>query len=119
MARETQATYLRLNGKYLTDAEKLLAEGDYPQASEKFWGACAEAIKAVAARKGKRLGSHRSLAEFIETLDADHPEWGLPRLFNAANSLHANFYEDWLTPKVVEDGAEAVREMVTRLKRLL
>ncbi len=68
---------------------------------------------------GLRLGSHRSLAEFIEALDADHPEWGLPRLFNAANSLHANFYEDRLTPRMVEDGAEAVREMVRRLEGLL
>lgn len=33
--------YRALNGKYLADAERLLAAGDYPQASEKFWGAVA------------------------------------------------------------------------------
>ena len=51
-----------LNGKYLQAAERLLAEGDYPQASEKFWGAVAEAIKTVGATRGLRHFSHRDCA---------------------------------------------------------
>ena len=111
--------YLRLNGKYLAEAEQLLEKGDYAQASEKLWGAAAEVIKAVAAKKGKSLGTHRSLGEFLSELDEQKPEWALLRDFNAANSLHMNFYEDWLPPKVVLDGANAVRDMVQKLKTLL
>ncbi|MBI2648831.1 MAG: hypothetical protein HYW93_04160 [Thaumarchaeota archaeon] len=48
-----------------------------------------------------------------------HPGWNLPRLFNAANSLHMNFYEDWLPPEIVSDGARAVTELVQKLKTLL
>lgn len=114
-----QERYLGLNGKYLNDAEALLSKKDYSQASEKFWGACAEMVKAVAARRGTGLGSHRSLGEFVAVLDRERPGWELLRLFNAANSLHANFYEDWLPPEAVDDGAEAVREMVQRLRGLL
>ncbi len=119
MARVRQAEYQRLNGKYVNEGERLLSNGDYSQASEKFWGAAAEIIKAVAAKRGKALGSHRSLGEFIEDLHKEHPEWKLLRAFNAANSLHMNFYEDWLPPAVVRDGADAVRELVQNLKTLL
>jgi hypothetical protein len=48
MARAQE--YLRLNDKYLKEAEALLEEGDYVQASEKFWGVAAGIVKAVAAK---------------------------------------------------------------------
>ena len=111
--------YLRLNGKYLAEAERLLEAGDYAQASEKLWGAAAEIIKAVAAKRGKTLGTHRSLGEFLTELDEEKPEWELLRDFNAANSLHMNFYEDWLPRKVVLDGADAVKDFVGKLRTLL
>lgn len=114
-----QKEYERLNGKYLREGEELLAEGDYAQASEKFWGATAEIIKAAAAARGLSLGAHRSLGEFIERLDQKDPDWRLLRAFNAANSLHLNCYEDWLPPAVVRDGAAAVRELVAQLRSLL
>ncbi len=111
--------YLRLNGKYMSEAQELLGKGDYAQASEKLWVAAAEMIKAVAAKRSKMLGTHRSLGEFISELHREHPAWGLLRNFNAANSLHTNFYEDWLPPDVVLDGADAVRDLVSKLKPLL
>ena len=53
MARRSRlAEYERLNGKYLREAEELLEKKDYPQASEKLWGAAAEIVKAVAAGRG-------------------------------------------------------------------
>jgi len=118
-AKARQEEYERLNGKYLKEAEELLAKGDYAQASEKFWGASAEIIKAVAAKRGLTLGTHRSLGEFLEGLHKEHPKWNLLRAFNAANSLHMNFYEDWLTPALVKDGAEAVRDFIAKLRTLL
>jgi hypothetical protein len=39
--------------KFLREAEELLAKGDYVQASEKAWGAAAQMVKAVAAKKEK------------------------------------------------------------------
>lgn len=82
-------------------------------------GAAAEIIKAVAARRGRSLGTHRSLGAFIAELDEEKPSWGLLRDFNAANSLHMNFYEDWLPPKLVLDGSDAVKDLVAKLRSLL
>jgi len=119
MARIRQAEYERLNSKYLMEAEKLLAKKDYSQASEKLWGACAEIIKAVAAKRGLRLGTHRSLGEFIVKLQKEHPEWGLIDAFSIANNLHMNFYEDWMPAEIVERNAQTVRDFVEKLKGLL
>lgn len=53
--------YKRLNGKFLRDAEELLAKGDVVQASEKFGGAAAEIVKAYAAKRGLRTRTHAGL----------------------------------------------------------
>lgn len=52
--------YLRLNSKYLEEAEKLLVKKDYPQASEKLWGAFVGAAKALTMKQGISLGTQRS-----------------------------------------------------------
>jgi len=42
---------IKLCEKYLHDARDLLVKKDYLQAGEKFWGASAQIVKAVAAKK--------------------------------------------------------------------
>ena len=53
--------HLKLSEKYMREAEDLLAKGDYARASEKAWGAAAQIVKALAAREGKEIRSHREL----------------------------------------------------------
>lgn len=108
--------YLKLNRKYLEDAEKFLAEGDHAQASEKLWGATAEMVKAVASKRGVELKGHRDLWGFVTKLDGERPELNLLKLFHIANSLHINFYENWMTPEAVTKGAEAVKELIEKLR---
>lgn len=112
-------TYLKLLNGYLTEADNMLAKENFTQASEKLWGAAAEAVKIVAAAKGIELPSHRDLWEFTTKLDKEHPSMDLLNLFHIANSLHTNFYENWLTSEVVTRGSEAVREFVEKLKKLI
>jgi len=114
-----EAQYAKLNGKYLSDAEELLHKKDYAQASEKLRGACAGVIKAVAAKRGKELGTHGSLGEFVTKLHKEHPDWNLIDAFNYANSLHVNFYEDHLSPEHVLRGEKMVKEFVKWMKTLL
>lgn len=42
--------HIKLNGKFLTDAEQLIKKGYYVQSSEKLWRATAQMLKAVAIR---------------------------------------------------------------------
>jgi len=110
LSRESEA-YLKLLDGYLREADEALTKENFSQASEKLWGAAAEAVKAVAAVKGIELRGHRDLWEFVTELDKGRPEWDLLNLFQAANSLHMNFYENWLTPEAVARGANL---LVTR-----
>ena len=114
---EKTQDYLKLNNKYLKEAEALISKGDYVQASEKFWGDAAEVVKAVAARKSIELKSHGELYGFVSKLKDELHESELARLFSLASTLHQNFYENWLPAETVKDHAEAVRKFVERLKK--
>jgi hypothetical protein len=46
---EKVENYLNLNDEYLRGAQALVEKGDYLEASEKFWGAAAGIVKAIAA----------------------------------------------------------------------
>jgi len=117
--KSKEAHYRRLNGKYLNDADELLEKGDYTQASEKLWGAAAEIVKAVAAKRGVRLGAHRSLTKFVVELDEEQPKLNLATEFSVANNLHINFYEDWLHPSMVAKNAQTVKNFISKMERFL
>jgi len=116
---KSMARYKMLYKKYLDDGEKLLEAGDYVQASEKFWGAAAEIVKAVAAKRGKYLGAHNMIEDFVLKLDKENPSLGLFHLFTSAEGLHRNFYENNSFPDVVKKRAEDVREFIEKMEKLL
>jgi uncharacterized protein (UPF0332 family) len=111
--------HLKLCEKYLREADELLAKGDYVQASEKGWGAAAQIVKALVAKEGGELRSHRDLwlhvDELVEKLGSEE----LRDLWHAANALHQNFYENWMTPKGVAASLKRVKMFIERLKGLL
>ena len=104
--------------KYLREAKELLAKGDFMQASEKAWGAAAQAVKAVAAREGRVLRSHRELHGFLMELRMRTGDEELRRLWHAANELHRNFYEAWLPSEMVAEAVSDVEELVSKLRHI-
>jgi len=111
--------YSNLMRKYFRDAEAFLAKGDYVQASEKLWGAAAEMVKVVAVKRGVELRTHGDLWEFVIKPRTELKDPELSRLFLQANYLHQNFYEGILPLEAVIDGAEAVKEFIDKLERLI
>lgn len=111
--------YLRLNSRYLEEAERFLEKMDLAQASEKLWGAAAEIVKAVAAKRGVELGTHASLWAFVEELDRQNPGLDLIEKFSYAGNLHTNFYENWLSSGYVVRGMSLVKDFVQKMKHLL
>jgi len=116
---EKAGHYSSLMRKYLKDAEIFLSKGDYVQASEKLWGAAAEGVKVVAAKKGVELRTHSDLWEFVTRLRTELKDPELSRLFLQANYLHQNFYEGILPQEAVMDGAEAIKEFIEKLEKLI
>jgi hypothetical protein len=118
-SKERSRRYHELNEKYISDADKLFASKDYPQASEKYWGAAAEITKAYGAETGKVLRIHGELRDFVRKLGNKRPELELMTLFVDAEALHANFCENELAPEGVEKYAQSVRTYVSRMRKLM
>ena len=104
--------YAELSRQYIARADEYLRAGDRVQASEKGWGAVAEAIKSIAEQRGWNHQGHRLLNDIAYQLTT---EWGRPdlrRLFDAMEKLHINFYEDNM-------GLDAIAASVGDAKTLL
>ena len=111
--------HLRISRQFLRQAQAGFALGDRLQASEKAWGAAAHAVKAVAQHRGWQHDGHRYL---FEAIDRVYHETGDPEflvLFRSANSLHMNFYENWQTDDLVQDGIELVAVLLAKLEPLV
>ena len=107
-----------LNGKFLKDAKELLKKQDYVQASEKLWGATAQIIKAIAFKRGKTLRSHEAISRYIVELSKEINDKSILTYFSVANGLHQNFYEDWLAPEILIEGAKDIEKLIKKLKPL-
>lgn len=105
--------------KYLADADQLISKGDYLQASEKLWGASAEIVKVLAAKKGVSLKTHGEIWDFVIGIDTELKDPEITTLFLVANQLHQNFYEGDLPPQAVARGGEAVKRFISKLEALL
>jgi hypothetical protein len=108
--------YASLNHKYLKEADVLIEKNDYVQASEKFWGAASTIVKSVAAKRGTNIRAHGALHGFVNRLEDELSDPELLRLFAAAETLHQNFYENWLPSEVVVKYGKAVKQLVEKLE---
>jgi len=111
--------YLDLNRKYLQEGESLLVKGDSSQASEKLWGASAEIVKAIAAHRELELKTHADLWSFTTKLSSELGDPEILTLFATANYLHQNFYENAMTLEAVKASAQAVKQFIEKVERLL
>ena len=109
---EETASHLNLSRTFLARAYGELEEGDLHQASEKGWGAAAQAVKAAAVERNWDHSRHRHLYSAMARLveETKNPELG--RQFALANELHANFYEGWLEIVTIRDYLDQVEKFV-------
>ena len=101
--------------RLIRHAWEQLEQGDRLQASEKAWGAAAHALKAIAARRGWRNRAHTHnevIAVHLAKLSGDERIFPL---YQAAEMLHRNFYEDWKGEAALRMGLESVAELLPRL----
>ena len=111
----TTQTYQDAAIHLLAQAEVELAAGDTRQASEKGWGAAAQAVKAVCERRDWPHASHALLHQAISDLVVETNDENIEHLFSVATRLHINFYEHWLDPATVRRGLIAVQRLIDKL----
>ena len=89
------------------------------QASEKGWGAAAQILKAIAARRDWEHQGHRELFQAVDRLRRETGDLDVRRLFNVPSVLHVNFYEDWRTVEAVAETLDDVERFVNKLDPLV
>ena len=99
-------------------AYQYMAEGDFPQASEKAWGAAAEMVKAIAEERGRYHKSHRVLYEIVDDLAEEIGDPDIRRTFHVASDLHINYYERWLPIRFVQRGVTDIQSFLDKLELL-
>ncbi len=111
--------YLRLYEKFFKEAEALYEGGDFVQAGEKYWGAVAALLNALAEKRGWPHYSHRDYAVAVERLYIETGDKELVIGFSLAERLHSNFYYNFLSPQGFQLRREAVLMLIQKLKKLV
>ena len=114
----TTEAYQAASRQLLAQARTELATGDLRQASEKGWGAAAQAVKAIADRRDWEHKTHRHIWLGVRRLTDENPDLGLTQLFRSANHLHSNFYEDVDSERDVSDALDNVERFIGLLEPL-
>ncbi len=91
------------------------AAWDLLQASEKFWRAAAQTLKSVAQEREWEHDSHAHFFRIVRRLIDESGDNELFALFTAANSLHGNFYENWMNEAEIRTQSEQVRRRIERV----
>lgn len=88
--------------------EKYYREKDLVKASEFLWGSVSKITYLIGLLHGEKLGRHRELISFLRNLarSEDRPE--VLEWINVAESLHSNFYHNWMEREVFEECVEKV-----------
>ena len=110
--------YAELSRWYIDQADDYLRAGNNIQASEKGWGAVAQALKAIAEERGWNHGGHGRIVDVVKQLadELDRQDWII--LFGVAQALHTNFYEDWLDSDIVTIYLDGARELRLQLEHI-
>ena len=98
-----------------------LAEGDLCQAGEKGWGTVAQLTKAVATLRGWQHYDHVAIQEALTALIEEMPGQAttIDRGLSAAERMHGNFYEVYMTAFRAETALAEVRPLLDVLWGLL
>ena len=94
--------YAELSRWCIGEADNDLRRRNNIQASEKGWGAAAQALKSVAEERGWNHQGHGLLVDIAKQVADELSRPDLFIAFGAAQSLHVNFYENWLETDSVE-----------------
>ena len=114
----TETKYRSAATQLLHQARRELANGDARQASEKGWGAAAQAVKSVAESRGWKHDTEADLFLAVSRLSKETENDNLNKLVLIASSLEMNSHENWMPSDTVRVLMEDVTEFVTLMAEM-
>lgn len=99
-------------------ADDQFAAGDFIQTSEKAWGEVAQFLKAHAVSRGLPHSGHYHLRQVANHLVQETGIDRIRELFAVCESLHANYYEAWMSEDELERSMASVKELIELLEEV-
>ena len=115
---ELSEKYKAQSTHYFENALTSIQAGDAEKAGEFVWGSMAEALKAVAARKGLRLWRHQDIEDYAKNLAKELGDEEITKAYGLASALHSNFYEAGLRIEDVRLRLDQIRDTIRKLLEL-
>ena len=110
--------YAEMSRWCIGEADNYLRRRNNIQASEKGWGAAAQALKAVAEERGWNHHSHGLIVDVAQQVADEQSRRDLVAMFGTAQALHTNFYENWLSSDTVGIYLDDVKRLLSELERI-
>ena len=104
--------YEEISRHLLLQAQDELDKGDVLQASDKVWGATAQAIKAVCQRKGWNHHAHNHLNAAANYVLSQLGRTDLQLTFGYLEALHTNYYEHQRGADEIRTGVEGAETFI-------
>ena len=110
--------YAGLSQWCIGEADNYLRRRNNIQASEKGWGAAAQALKAIAERRGWNHHTHGLIFDVAEQVAVEQGRLDLLEMFGLAQALHTNFYENRLNFDTIRNYVNEVKRLLPELERI-
>ncbi len=110
--------YADLSRWCIGEADNYLRRRNNIQASEKGWGAAAQALKAIAEDRGWNHGGHGLIVDIAQQVADEQACPELVGLFGTAQALHVNFYENWLSSDTIQIYLDDVKKLLPELEQI-
>ena len=115
MTTQTES-HMTIGRRLIQHADDQFAAGDFVQTSEKAWGAVAQFLKAHAVSRGLSHSGHYHLRQVANHLVRETGIDRIGELFAVCESLHANYYEAWMSEDELERSIGGVKELIALLE---
>ena len=110
--------YAELSRWCIGEADNYLRRRNNIQASEKGWGAAAQALKAIAEERGWNHNGHTLIVDIAKQVADEQGRPDIVALFAFGQLLHVNFYEDALATDVIGDYLDNIKALLPELERI-
>ena len=108
--------YRQTSARFMRQAEYEYERGDLLQASEKSWNAAVQHLKALATLRGMYHNDHWNLRLVARQIVDETGQERIGLLFRSGESLHSNFYEQWMREAEVRACMDDMNELIDLLQ---
>lgn len=93
---------------FFSNFEKYYRTKDKVKASEFLWGSIGKIAYLIGLLYGQKLGKHGQLVVFLRNLARERDRTDILDWISAAESLHSNFYHNWMDSALFEEYIQKV-----------